>query len=703
MKPTNIPSIAAGCGEYKDRVEDYCASIISKCPDRIGHFRRRGMMEPMVKGDKLVHYLIANKLAIDATVFSSRVCVEDMMKHSPGRISTVEGFAGYPAWHLCRRDNTWKEYACYTTQAQPIKPSMKRTIAKDKPPCERIDIFGRQFPESAESDWKFFEGAGWVHTSSAPAFHDIYDECSVTKRWVDRNRMVTMIDKDGIRTRLSVKGAKSMKLERCSLSDYYTKPEDTVKYRSQNYELLSANVHYANNCGELSTDFVTGELFVRSARITIRDGTTNRVVHRVNYEKLVAENRVHHCNNCGNNYIVLAGQESTVANRPDLEGIHSGPVCNSCHETILTRHAIRAYNDSSYPPPIVGKRSCLRVVGGKTELATTEPMRLFGVEVELQVKDRGNMAKHAITINKIVGRDFAIIKHDGSIRDPDGNSTGFEIVSAPADLDTHRRRWPALEQCPNYGQLVAWDPLPGQQFSPCGLHVHVTRAALNELQIGRILSFVNHPANKRFVEICAGRSEQKYTKYYPKKLADAIRPSPGGNRDEKRRVAVNLTNEKTIEFRIFRGTVNVAHIIRDIEWCDAVCSYCWPSARSLRDMASAAKFVEFVLAEHELNPWFDPKDPKSKASRLRWPELVRWFTMHGVGKPAKAKKVDGKPEAAPSVPEAGESPLESIRRPSKATHSIGISEAPAAPKPAPAPKPEKAKVALATAIAPCPW
>ena len=82
--------------------------------------------------------------------------------------------------------------------------------------------------------------------------------------------------------------------------------------------------------------------------------------------------------------------------------------------------------------------------------------------------------------------------------------------------------------------------------------------------------------------------------------------------DENRRQAVNLTNEKTIEFRIFRGTVNPKHILRNIEFCDAICDFCYPASRPLGDVNNKIKFLSFV-----------------EQNKKRWPLLAAWLAIHG--------------------------------------------------------------------------
>jgi len=142
------------------------------------------------------------------------------------------------------------------------------------------------------------------------------------------------------------------------------------------------------------------------------------------------------------------------------------------------------------------------------------------------------------------------------------------------------------------------------------MHVHVSRAPLTYLQIGKILVFVNHPGNKKFIEHIAGRPEEKYCKLHHKKFVDSLHPEQG-DYDERRRVAVNLQNENTIEFRIFRGTVNPRHIIRNIEFVDAIVSFANPAERPMSDMTKVPSFTRYVAARAK-----------------EWPLAYSWLVFH---------------------------------------------------------------------------
>lgn len=112
-----------------------------------------------------------------------------------------------------------------------------------------------------------------------------------------------------------------------------------------------------------------------------------------------------------------------------------------------------------------------------------------------------------------------------------------------------------------------------------GLHLHVNRNSFGkteeaqEAAIARILFFVETHRNellrfsrrtKRQLEKWAARYGRKDS---PKKVPDSAKTSCA-----ERYVCVNLTNDCTIEFRIFRGTLKYNPLIATLELVEEFCS-----------------------------------------------------------------------------------------------------------------------------------
>src|ERR1039458_407034 len=178
----------------------------------------------------------------------------------------------------------------------------------------------------------------------------------------------------------------------------------------------------------------------------------------------------------------------------------------------------------------------------------------FGVELE--VESTLDMLVPSAKQTGEIFDDFAIIKRDGSLR------CGFEICTRPASFKEHCAQWKRF--------FAASGQIPIQIMDSCGLHVHCSRRGLSDLTVAKIVCFINAYHNRRFIRCIAGRSENNYAQIKKKKLTNASVWT--GDRYE----AVNIGRCETIEFRMFRGTLDEATFFKALEFCDAMRAFCSP-------------------------------------------------------------------------------------------------------------------------------
>jgi len=181
--------------------------------------------------------------------------------------------------------------------------------------------------------------------------------------------------------------------------------------------------------------------------------------------------------------------------------------------------------------------------------------RCYGIELEIECKDRSiNDVAEFIDRHYV----FTYMKHDSSI------SYGFEIVSHPASLGYHQKK-------------LAWDKMLGalrtkgcksHDTSTCGLHVHASRKHLTTTDIIKIVSFVN--LNIDHYQSLA-RRKSGYAKFKPIKNGQDLKEC---RYSEDRYEAINITNSKTIEFRIYKGTLRHESFLAAIELTDATIEFC---------------------------------------------------------------------------------------------------------------------------------
>ena len=234
-----------------------------------------------------------------------------------------------------------------------------------------------------------------------------------------------------------------------------------------------------------------------------------------------------------------------------IDGDEDYPYCTRCYEARVEREAIHDY--CYKPEPIF----------------CGQGPRYFGVELEID--GAGESRSNAQELLEIFNEEypFAYCKHDGSLED------GLEIVTHPLSLEVHLKRapWKALMAHAVYLGYTS------HQAGTCGLHVHVSRRAFGETEreqdraIARILYFFEKHWEEllkfsRRTQAQLNRWASRYGyKDQPQEILDHAKKGCHAGRY----TCVNLTNDDTIEFRIFRGTLKYNTLIATLQHIDKIC------------------------------------------------------------------------------------------------------------------------------------
>lgn len=221
----------------------------------------------------------------------------------------------------------------------------------------------------------------------------------------------------------------------------------------------------------------------------------------------------------------------------------------------------------------------------------------LGVELELENRTDENL----ISTWKLL-RKHAIIKRDGSV------SNGLEICTAPASLAVHEEEFKAFFEKVKDLNLRA--------ESNCGMHVHVDRSNLTELQIGKMLAFMYNKENIKFINTIAGRKDNNYCSlkfektftsglYFDGDTSKEYRKSLRRNASEGRYTGLNLTPAKTIEFRIFASTIVFEEFMRNLEFVQSMVDFTKPSAvtvKSIKDYEKKEVYLNFLKENRKQYP-----------------------------------------------------------------------------------------------------
>jgi hypothetical protein len=254
-------------------------------------------------------------------------------------------------------------------------------------------------------------------------------------------------------------------------------------------------------------------------------------------------------------------------------------VCNHCYE----ERENRAIHEYSYKPN--------PIFYGADRYSDA---LFMGVELEIDRGGEDNDNAEILLDTMNAWDEHIYIKHDGSL------NNGFEIVSHPATLNYHINdmKWLQLMQ-----KALAMD-YRSHDTETCGLHVHVSRRALGETYderentIAKIIYFIENNWNEivkftRRNEYTINRWARRYG--VESTIADTYEKVKG---EYNRYSALNLLNDNTIEFRIFRGTLNHKTFAATLQFVNDLCMIC---KRETRDIISALTWEDFVTmlpAEH---------------------------------------------------------------------------------------------------------
>jgi len=267
-------------------------------------------------------------------------------------------------------------------------------------------------------------------------------------------------------------------------------------------------------------------------------------------------------------------------------------ICNNC----LSNSAhVMSYGDKPSPlfhrvnnrridkPPLLSSRDYARKTDGKRQY-----LDHFGVEVETDSKrNSDDSIKH--TDNKlaslvhIIGRGSTTKEQLLYCKE---DSTCFvEIVSHPFSWNYWLK----------YGQEVfktlflklRENNLAGYDTHDSGMHIHASRKAIGSLNLVKIMHLIHNDDNYQFILEISQRNRERLHDWGRvgldgdswANLSSLCSMVDYAQNTIGRSVAVNLHNRATVEFRIFRGTLNYNTFCKNLEFVKSVID--WSRCTSL--------------------------------------------------------------------------------------------------------------------------
>lgn len=259
-------------------------------------------------------------------------------------------------------------------------------------------------------------------------------------------------------------------------------------------------------------------------------------------------------------------------------------ICRSCYDTLYTScsHCGKTVKrENAYPDrngytlcaecnkrhwvlPYHGYYPKVKFYGDNKD--NSVPYMGFELEVDCGGEDRHKVEKIMPLLNKEeTGEIFAYCSHDSSI------DNGFEIITQPATMQYHASISDVYNRAIQKLKAMGY---ASHETTTCGFHVHFNRdffgCDYNESNdcIRRLIFM----SEKFWDELCVfARRPERRLSHYAKKVPNGMEITEymgKANRSglhEYHYYAVNIANENTIEFRMFRGTLNLNTIMATLQ------------------------------------------------------------------------------------------------------------------------------------------
>lgn len=323
------------------------------------------------------------------------------------------------------------------------------------------------------------------------------------------------------------------------------------------------------------------------------------------------ENKKYVCSDCANNYHRCSHCESLVSSDEVWASDSDLVICNHCDEFYYICDSCRCivHEDDVYYSD--GESYChdcyddlyssyIQEYGYKPEpefLGESKEGLYLGVELE--VDDGCNLK----STTKRIYDDFADVymKHDGSL-----SSSGFEIVSNPATLEYHMNElgWKELME------ICLDNDYRSHDTTTCGLHIHLSRAFLGqteqeqELNIAKLIILFDRFWDSHIVPF-SRRDYNALQSWADKPSVECLDTDTESQVVDKikqykcsgRYKAINLQNYSTIEFRLFRGTLNFNTFLASLQFVVTITRFV--KSIKLNDIFSVEWKDVFLYTEYQ--------------------------------------------------------------------------------------------------------
>lgn len=221
----------------------------------------------------------------------------------------------------------------------------------------------------------------------------------------------------------------------------------------------------------------------------------------------------------------------------------------------------------------------------------------LGVELEIDKSPERNENEVSEKLAEIIGANFMYYETDGSLEH------GFECITQPATLGYHCKK---LKNYQNAFKFLVSNNYRSHNTNSCGLHIHVNRSYFNDVNS---YLFMLKVFDKFWddLKIYSRRSEDELSRWASKYEESPEQIIDSGGDIFDRYKCINFLNSDTIEFRIFKGTLNPNSYFSCLKLINNICIAA--NQFSNKDIRfEDVKFEDFLTDDSMVDYWKHAKN-----------------------------------------------------------------------------------------------
>lgn len=299
------------------------------------------------------------------------------------------------------------------------------------------------------------------------------------------------------------------------------------------------------------------------------------------------------CNDCYNSYYVTCEECGGIIHIDYACYYDDMPYCESCYDNLdIEEDDEGNYHSAGFPEQFGGIRDYhadMSLNFFKTAAEKNQSKNLFlGFELEAGKLDTSTEAQEvAEHIKGLCNADLCHIdcQRDGSI-----DSYGFETISHPMTLQYHQEyNWKQI-----FDYMIA-QGMKSHYTNHCGLHIHASRNYLSLSKWAEVDYFL-HKFQSHF-EILARRRSDEYAEFDCNITTEdsELEKLKKSGKSRNRYRALNFTNHRTVEFRLFKGTLKYETLIASLELVHATITFIKSiNAVQVLKMQDFTAFTKFI-------------------------------------------------------------------------------------------------------------